>query len=193
MFPLSGATSIIIERIAGWLNPPFSSNDGKFTLGFLRGKPKEKTPFFGMNGFFFKTSVNFCQSKDVWTTGDSYSMAGIDLSWPHQVKWVVSEQQKLLKLGYYMDKFRFFVWIILNYWIMIIDHLPIFAWWQNVTPKVFSPSFRWESMTCLPRGELLRSRMRAEARSIFHGEQTSWPWWFALDVGIYRGCYPPVN
>ena len=67
--------------------------------------------------------------------------------WPHQVKWVVSEQQKLLKLGYYMDKLRFFVWIILNDWIMIIYDpftLPC-QLAKCVTPQVFSPSFRWES------------------------------------------------
>lgn len=55
VFPVSGAT--IIERISRWLV------ESTMVL------PKE-IPFLGgsfpqMNGFFFKTSVNFCRSKDI--------------------------------------------------------------------------------------------------------------------------------
>lgn len=159
-FPVSGATSIIIERISRWLV------ESTMVL------PKEIPHFLGG---YPKWMVSFSKHPSIFVNLKTFERPvtvipwrGSDLSWPHQVKWVVSEQQKLLKLGYYMDKLRFFVWIILNYWIMIIDHLPIFAWWQNVTPKVFSPSFRWEiHVPCLSRRELLRSQMRAEARSIF--------------------------
>lgn len=86
--------------------------------------PKEIPCFWGIpqiNGFFFKTSVNFCQSKDVWMTGDShYSMAGIRLVMTLCFKMGSFWATKAPKVGINMDKLRLFVWIILTYWIMII-------------------------------------------------------------------------
>lgn len=144
-FPVSGATSIIIERISRWLV------ESTMVL------PKEIPHFLGG---YPKWMVSFSKPPSIFVNLKTFEWPmtvipwpGSDLSWPHQVKWVVSEQQKLLKLGYYMDKLRFFVWIILNYWIMIIfDPLPYLVNWQNVTPQVFSPSFRWESHDMPPHG-----------------------------------------
>ena len=129
-----------------------------------------------------------------WTDGQSFHGRDQDLSWPHQVKMgSFLSNKKHLKLGYYMDTLRFFVWIILNYWIMIIfDPFTLPCQLAKCYSQGFSHRvFRWENpMTCLSRREL-RSRMRAEARSKFSMKSKPVdPGDFALDVGIFYGCFP---